>query len=233
MSVSVPGPLPSPIPALEAWWTEVLAPTRFKVAMGITVALAIGFVAWWLDVGRYHWEKKRWREVLPGTMWRSGQVHPGVIGPTLDAYDIDLVVDLDGGNEQRWDGRGEVREVRRRGLAHVQVDRLDGSGIGDPENYKQVLTSVRRAVVNGDRVWIHCAAGTQRTGAVMAMYRVLFEGWDGSRAFDEYLDVRGKADKGILFPFINKHLGEITDHLVEEGLLERRPDPLPEIGPAK
>jgi hypothetical protein len=39
-------------------------------------------------------------------------------------------------------------------------------------------------------VLVHCAAGSQRTGCAIALYRSLIEGWDDNRALGEATDYR-------------------------------------------
>jgi len=48
-------------------------------------------------------------------------------------------------------------------------------------------------VVNDDRNWpvfVHCAGGRHRTGALLAVYRMVMDGWDARRAYREMKDYK-------------------------------------------
>lgn len=68
-------------------------------------------------------------------------------------------------------------------------------------------------LVNDERNWpvyVHCAAGRHRTGALIAVYRMEMDGWDARRAYDEMKDYKfysrfGHADmKEYVFEYYGK-----------------------------
>ena len=53
---------------------------------------------------------------------------------------------------------------------------------------KQLMEALR-IIKNADKpILIHCARGADRTGAVVAMYRIVFEGWEKEKALKEMIE---------------------------------------------
>ena len=121
--------------------------------------------------------------------------------------------------------------LERLGVENIEIPGLDGSGNGPHENYVRAVKEMVRAVEEKTPLLVHCAAGTQRTGGAVGLYRMFLEGWSGSEAYAEYLRVRGKADSFRLMNYLNKNMDAIVTGLVREGVLESKPDPLPWFGP--
>ncbi len=141
---------------------------------GITLAIvAVAAVALWLTV-----ETRRNRLVLDhfdvvkrGILYRSGQLNPDQLAEVVARYGIRTVI-----NFQIAGDRVEAE----RALAHrLKVDFLNlpmpGDGFGQEAQFREVLKAcddpARRPVL------IHCARGTCRTGAAVALYRFERDGW--------------------------------------------------------
>jgi len=80
---------------------------------------------------------------------------------------------------------GERRETAKLGLEVVHVP-MDGMQMPSMDEVDQALEVVldpsKRPVL------VHCAHGEERTGAVIAAYRVVVEGWDPARAEAEAIE---------------------------------------------
>ncbi len=63
-------------------------------------------------------------------------------------------------------------------LIEVPIDTWD---IGD----REVITALRHIKNEPGPVLVHCQHGADRTGTIMAMYRIIFEGWTREEAIDE------------------------------------------------
>src|SRR5215475_10901802 len=72
-------------------------------------------------------------------------------------------------------------------------------------------------LVNDDRNWpvfVHCAAGRHRTGALLAVYRMEMDGWDARRAYEEMKDYKfysrfGHGDmKEYVFDYYGKMMAK-------------------------
>jgi hypothetical protein len=100
-------------------------------------------------------------------------------------------------------------------------------GTGDPQNYVAALAAIHEAEQEGKPVLVHCHAGSQRTGGVVACYRVLFQGRSAEEAVAEmerFAWHRGRDD--ILLAYLNEHLPEIVQGLTDRGLI-KKPTELP------
>jgi protein tyrosine/serine phosphatase len=77
---------------------------------------------------------------------------------------------------------------------HSDRDKLEGTGLGyehirmeawdpEPEQVKAFL----EIVTNPEKqpVFVHCMHGSDRTGTMVAVYRMVIEGWDTEKSLDE------------------------------------------------
>lgn len=203
----------------------------YKALIGLGVAAG---VLWWTEGnGRRMFIPRNFGVVEEGAIYRSGQLHRALLERTLEQHRIDVVIDLEKDDPRDVHEAAEREVVERLGIRHVQLEELSGSGRGDPQDYVDALAALVEARREGKRVLVHCAAGSQRTGALVAMYRMLYEGWDGERAYEEYLDYRSRPPgEPKLSRWMSENLETVVSGLESRGLLERRPDPLPHFGPA-
>lgn len=212
---------------------RILRPTRLKITLGILAGLFAVAAYWWFDGGRYMFIPRRLAAVDGEVIYRSAQIHRRLIEDVLTDKKIQVVVDMAPDEPDDEDAAEEAAAVKRLGIRKVDVLTLDGSGRGDPADYITTLKEMVRAKRAGTPILVHCSAGTQRTGAVCAMYRMLYQGWSGPRAFDEYMDFRwDRPDKGHLTAYLDQHFAAIAQALVDAGLLDAVPAPLPRFAPA-
>lgn len=196
------------------------------VAAAVGVALTLGWI-----FGRDQVFPKRFVEVEPGRLYRSGRIEAHLLPGVLARNDIRVVLDLTFGRDD--EAQGEEREIARRlGVDYVNIP-LHGDARGGTERYARAVARVARAVREGDPVLVHCAAGARRSAAVVALYEVLVEGLPSEQAYAE-LDRFGSrpvAESPIL-PFLNQSMGAIAERLVELGVLPAVPSPLPKFEPS-
>jgi protein-tyrosine phosphatase len=194
--------------------------------------IAAGGYASWKQWGRHRFFPKNWGTVEDARIYRSGLVHRALIEDALREHGITTVVDLSAEGTDHPDVAGEREAAARLGARALEVNGLDGYGVGDVAAYVTALEEMSRATKD-HAVLVHCAGGSERTGAAVAMYRMLFQGWDGARAYDEYLGYRGDPPKNDILPrFVNEKLPDIAERLVQSGVLVEKKEPLPKFGPA-
>jgi len=97
----------------------------------------------------------------------------------LKALGVDTILDL------REEGSGRQREkqaVERLGMRyeHVPLARLAAPKQAD---IAQALALLLRAPTA--KIYVHCWRGKDRTGTVIACYRIQHDGWDNERALEE------------------------------------------------
>jgi protein tyrosine/serine phosphatase len=203
--------------------------TRWVIA---AIAILIGVIAAnhrQVTALRDRFIPKRWGVVEEGKIYRSGQLSRQLVRETLEAHGIQTVVDL------TWDDPSEPNHVAElAAIAERRIERklcpLQPDGTGDVHIYAQAVAAVARAAREGKPVLVHCAAGTQRTGGVVAFYRLLVEGKSPEFTFAEmrkyHYDPRHSPK---LLRYVNEHIAEIAEDLVRDGIIERIPAPLPRL----
>jgi protein tyrosine/serine phosphatase len=175
--------------------------------LGIAVVLAliaapVGLAA------RQQVQMRNFRVVREGVLYRSGQMTALGLRRAVHDYGIRTVINLRDGTTAL--DRAEEEYCRKQGIRFV---RLPPRNWGDGTAAPPVADSVRtiRAVLADPAnhpVLIHCFAGTHRTGAHCAIYRMEFEGWTNEQALtelkafgyhniDEELDVLGYLERYI------------------------------------
>ncbi len=115
----------------------------------------------------------RFGEITP-TLFRGAQPRKHAF-ETLANMGIQIVVDL------RGDRRSEREEVTRLGMLYVPMH-WECSFPKD-KIFAQFLTLLRKNP--GKKVFVHCRVGDDRTGMMIAAYRMAEESWSAKRAKDE------------------------------------------------
>lgn len=135
-------------------------------------------------------------------VWASSSSVPGIenfheVGPQLyrgaqptnkgieylAKIGVKVVLDLREPGER---SRAEERMVSAAGMRYVNVPM---TGLTPPtrEQTDTILTLLEDG--KSGPVFVHCMRGADRTGAVVAAYRIDHDGWDGERALKEARDV--------------------------------------------
>ncbi len=86
----------------------------------------------------------------------------------------------------------EHKSVTDRGMEYIRKSWL-ASQVKDMAYVDDVLAIM--ADHSKRPLYLHCEYGADRTGAVIAMHRVVNEGWDGAEAFHEWRDNTGRCGK--------------------------------------
>jgi uncharacterized protein (TIGR01244 family) len=111
-------------------------------------------------------------------VYRGGQPEPEGFA-NLAALGIKTVVDL------RWTGEhsqaDEQRIVESTGMRYVSVP-MKGMATPDASSVAAVLALLENSA---GPVFVHCQRGADRTGAVIACYRIQHDGWGAKSALEE------------------------------------------------
>jgi protein tyrosine phosphatase (PTP) superfamily phosphohydrolase (DUF442 family) len=110
-------------------------------------------------------------------LYRGGQ-------PAGDGWDslarlgVRTVIDLRRAGEHSTEA--EARAVEAAGMRYVNVP-LHGHVAPPETDIIKILTILD----SGDRIFVHCREGKDRTGTVVACYRIAVDGWDNRKALSE------------------------------------------------
>jgi protein tyrosine/serine phosphatase len=182
--------------------------TQKQLIQRIVLAVVIIGGGFWLwhDVLEDRLIPKRWGCVEQGAVYRSGKLSAALIERTLRDHDIQVIISLTGEKPEDPDHIAEIQTAEKLGIELLRFG-LGGDGTGDIENYAQAIAAIVKAEKEGKAVQVHCAAGSQRTGGVIACYRLLVKG-------DAKDEVRREMrsydwdpqDNPKLVPYINENM---------------------------
>ena len=114
-------------------------------------------------------------QVAPG-LWRGGM--PDDVGVQwLRAQGVRTVINL-----RHYHGDSEGELVRAAGMRYERIP-LESTDAPEPEQVKRFLEIVRDP--SAHPVYVHCLHGVDRTGTMIAVYRMTVEGWSNSDALAE------------------------------------------------
>jgi protein-tyrosine phosphatase len=172
---------------------------------------------------------KRWGVVVAGKIYRSGQLSSHLVKETLAKHRIQRIVDLTFDNRNDENHTAEVAAAADLGIEY-RLYPLDSDGTGDVHIYAQAVAAVDKAEREGQIVLVHCYAGSQRTGGVVALYRLLVQNWSPEQVLLEMRRYKyDPHESPILLNFLNEHIEEIATELVELGSIAAVPHPLPRL----
>ncbi|HEV3143616.1 MAG TPA: dual specificity protein phosphatase family protein [Gemmataceae bacterium] len=169
---------------------------RVTFIVGIAVLVIGSPLLYW----RYHLTTtKRLREIVPGRFYRSGQMTVSGFEETLERWGIRMVINVQ--NEfpdpdlrrsfLNSDTEKESEVCRRLGVKYVILEPDLVSRRAVPDTQPQVIAQFLQLMDNPENypVLIHCKAGLHRTGCLVAVYRMEYEGWSAHDTIDEMKDL--------------------------------------------
>jgi protein tyrosine/serine phosphatase len=195
--------------------------------IGVIAVAAAGGVLGSKAVLERHFIAKRFGVVEQGRIYRSGQIAAPLIKKILLTNNIRVIVDLTGEDAVDSDQQGEKKAAAQLG---VEIKRypLRGNGTGDVNNYARAIIAIADAEKNKLPVLVHCAAGAQRTGGVIAAYRLLVQKKDPVFTFNEMKRYGwSPKDNPALLPYLNENMAAIAMMLKQAGVIEGFSEPLP------
>lgn len=200
---------------------------RRTTLLWLMLIAASCLIALWFTSLRYYVFPKRWGTVVPGVVFRSGQISRFLIVPTLQQHRIQHIICMTSPDAKDQDQQAELAAAKGLGIEHVFLP-LNGRGIGKVEHFTQAVARLAKSAQQGEPVLVHCHAGTQRTGGIVAAYRLLIEQRSPQFVLDELRSYgwNPRRDR-VLVDFVNEHLNEAAAELVAAGCLEHVPHPLP------
>lgn len=114
-------------------------------------------------------------------IWRGARPRPRDF-VMLKNMGIQVVLNLESGMYEKWH-RDEGRELGLCLMSGMENPRLLMSDFFPP-TWDELLAS-KLVLRSGKKVYVHCLHGVDRTGVVIADYRVRVENWPVDRAIEE------------------------------------------------
>ena len=162
---------------------------------------------------------KRFGEVVQDTIFRSGRIHPDIYDSVLKEHQIDTIISL---TEKKSNHDWQNQEVALAKELGIPIHRfpLKGDGTGNPAEYQKALVKLKQEKNAGRKVLLHCAAGTNRTGAAIFLYRTIFEQITDESAISEMQHYGFSVkDNGHLIQYLKNIRPSVERTLRSEGLL--------------
>lgn len=144
-----------------------------RTVIASAAVVSILAVAVWLTVetrrNRLVWD--HFDVVKRGILYRSGQLNSDQLEAAVKRYGLKTIVSFQLPGKEVFSERALARRL---GIDFMNLP-MPGDGSGQEFQFREVL----KACDDPDRrpVLIHCARGTCRTGAAVALYRFERDGW--------------------------------------------------------
>ena len=179
------------------------APRHLALGLG-ACALVAGLLALF-DAQDLVWPRN-FGVVREGAVYRSARLSPSMLAATVERHGIRTLVDL-GAYADPERARRVDAVLRERGVQRMAI-RMHGDGRGNPNGYLEAL----RVLADPERqpVLIQCAAGAQRTSALVLLYRHVVEGVPMQQAYPESFDFGHEPDEWILLAYLADWTGPIA-----------------------
>jgi hypothetical protein len=208
----------------------VQAPRAFpwRRAGQILCAVAVIAAAWYGYV-EDRLIAKRWGVVVPGVVYRSGQVSQHLVEDMLRSHQIATVIDLNGFNRHN-----AYQQVELAVAEYLEIDHhrfaLSGDGTGSLDKYADAITLIAERERAHKPVLVQSGAGSNRTGGVIAAYRLLVRGDDPGRVLEELhaYDCTLRTNSKLV-PFLNANMAGIAERLVARGCIAQLPETIPQF----
>ncbi len=159
----------------------------WALSLGIA-ATVVGAPLWYKVVK--HTQYRNLRVVDPGMLYRSGQLTPDALGRTIREKGVGTVISL---REKKAESvkdadNFEAKYCEDRGVIHHRLDVPDWENRNGVVGGERTLEEFRKLVEDPKTpkpILLHCFAGEHRTGALVAVYRMEYNGWSNAEAIEE------------------------------------------------
>jgi protein-tyrosine phosphatase len=187
-------------------------PRRRRTLIAAAAVLVIaGGIA--IKLGRHHVIPRRFAEVVPGHLYRSGYLEEGTLRRVIDQHGIRTVLSLLNNEPDDPDQRKENAILAERRVRLLRIG-MRGDGVAEYDQLDAAADILADAAAHP--LLVHCAAGVNRTGAVFAAWRMKHCGWDVERALAE-------AERHGYRPADNAAMGERLRAYYRERISASRP----------
>lgn len=158
------------------------------VVLGVVVAVLV--LVYGFRYVHHHTFPKNFGVVEQGRIYRSGMSAPGPLRDVLREHGIRTILTLL--SDEPSPEQLQQREIaREEGVRIVRIS-MPGNGRGTFEQLDEAAALL--ADPSSQPILVHCHAGANRTGVVVAAYRMRHAGWSLEQAFLEAADYDANPD---------------------------------------
>lgn len=177
---------------------------RCRIA-GVFFALTLVAVTILAFVTREHFWAKRFAVVEAGALYRGAYPEPWPLERLIRSNGIrEILCLLDGVPPE------EERVAEEQGVRVINIP-MPGNGCADFDSLDRAADVIRDAKAGAKPLFVHCAAGVQRTNAAIVAYRLKHCGWTYDRAIAEaqqyWLD---RKENPELFEHLKQYARRVT-----------------------
>jgi len=199
----------------------------------VIASILVGLAFWYVCDNAGRWKDRfvprKLRTVEAGQIYASGQIDRHLLRNVLADDHIKVIVSLVSDDPTDPDVAAEIQAANELGIQRF-VDPLIGDGTGDIHSYANAVSQIVAARAENKPVLVHCSSGAQRSNGATFYYRVLVQHWNADDAARE-MTRNGHSSRSnpALIPYLNSHMREMAGLLVQDGVIDHIPDPLPQI----
>jgi protein tyrosine/serine phosphatase len=127
---------------------------------------------------------RKFEEVVPARLYRGGQPTPAQLERIVREKGIRTFVNLR--HKDHW--QNDPNCIFEREFAEKHGLKFVGIALALPPTDEQVRQALD--ILDDEKSWpvlVHCSAGIERSGMIVAIYRIERQGWTSQRALDEML----------------------------------------------
>lgn len=148
------------------------------ILAGISLAVMIGTALY--SATTYY--PKRFDAVVEGKLYRSGEVHPAHLARLTEEKNITRVICLL--NPDAPETQAEREAAEKLNLEWINLP-MGGSGQHTEDQIPKLIDLLLDG--NAPPTLVHCAAGVNRTGLAVGLYRIHHDGWTYEQVYEELL----------------------------------------------
>jgi protein-tyrosine phosphatase len=186
------------------------AMTRQKRFVLVAMVAAVVLVGLGVKFGRHYVMAKRFGVVEEGEIYRSGELREWPLERVIEEYDITTILTLlQDVPDPVQDA--ERRVAREKGVRLLRIG-MPGDGCADYAKLDRAADILADEKLRP--ILVHCAAGVNRTGAVIAAWRMKHRSWSLEEAIEESREFGYPlTDKPRLYEHINGYYERLQQHV--------------------
>ncbi|MAT49739.1 MAG: hypothetical protein CMK32_00940 [Porticoccaceae bacterium] len=223
---------------LSSLWLIIFFPVNEwaaspSIAFLVAAAIVSASYRWWKTSLCHFFTVRRFAAVIPGHLYRSGQISRFHIRRVLRRHRIRAVIDLTSASPGDCHKRVESAAITKAGIIGYRFP-MRGNGTGELSMVADAVTALHRHLVSEQPVLVHCAAGVQRTGHVLSAYLLLVAGADPTAVY-QYMERFGwEPSRSSKWPAqLNENMRALAEILVERRVIPSMPEYLPRLPSAR